>query len=218
MRLWHKLLLAQIPVLILFGWVYRIQELRIERGAELVDDLRTQETITPDGSLNVTQGEWHQDDPSRLPPPVVSTILPTPTAIPTYERPDPVMYMARLSFYWPDLGAPMNCHPANWNDETNQCETTLFDGRIREHWTNWINTGVACPIELPLGTKIIIHAKEYPNVYVCVDRGSAITALPDGSIRIDLLQPDPIWVQDGDVIRDEYSPSGSFLVAIEVIE
>ena len=218
MRLWQKLLLAQIPLLILFGWVYRTQELRIERGAGLVDDLRTQEAVMLDGSLNITQGEWHRDDQSRLPSPLVNTVMPTPSAIPTHSRPDPVMYMARLSYYNPDLGAPMNCHPANWNEQTNQCDTTLFDGRIREHWTHWLNTGIACPIEFKLGTKIIIHAKEYPNVYTCVDRGSAITALPDGSLRIDLLQREPIWIKDGDVIRDYWSPSGSYLVAIEVVD
>ena len=70
MRLWQKLLLAQIPLLILLGWVYRTQELRIERGAELVDDLRTQEAVMLDGSLNITQGEWHRDDQSRLPSPL----------------------------------------------------------------------------------------------------------------------------------------------------
>jgi hypothetical protein len=77
---------------------------------------------------------------------------------------------AHLSFYWPPFGQ-INCdyeceHIANGDD-----------------WKTWVNKGLACPSEYPLGTVFLVMGKEWQ----CVDRGDAIVKNSDGSIWLDLL-------------------------------
>jgi hypothetical protein len=54
-----------------------------------------------------------------------------------------------------------------------------------------------------------------------VDRGGAIQRLPEafgGHIFIDLLQESPPFIPNGTIVRDYFSPSGAYVVTVEVIE
>ena len=138
-----------------------------------------------------------------------------PTPEPTAEPP----LQARLSYYWPPNLGP-NCHPDNVVD--GQCTSWLTDGHRWHHWSWWHEkyATVACPSEFPLGTKFYIPALK--NTYLCIDRGGAVYTIEyDGSVMLDILQRDPIWVPDGEgvgIVRDKFSPAGSYIVDFVIVE
>ena len=154
--------------------------------------------------------------PTSLPPPTVSTVLPEPTEVVIEvvdtATPEEEIYRVRLSHYWPPLGPP-NCHEVNWNNGV--CTALLTDGQIWEHWSYWSGVGTACPKEFKKGTKFSIKGF---GIYTCIDRGGAITELPDGTFFLDLLTPEQPYVNGGEVIRDEYSPSGSYVVEATIVD
>jgi len=137
-----------------------------------------------------------------------STALPTataelqPTVTDTAEHEGERIWV-RLSHYWPPL-LGVNCHPANVHN--GKCYASLY-GR---EWQEWVGVGLACPMEWPLGTEW--HIPALGKTFVCVDRGGAIQSLEDGSLFVDLLQPDIPYVHNGTIVRDQYSPSGAYLV------
>ena len=65
-------------------------------------------------------------------------------------------------------------------------------------------------MEWPLGTEW--HIPALGKTFICVDRGGAIQSLEDGSVFVDLLQPDIPYVHNGNIVRDQYSTSGAYLV------
>ena len=137
---------------------------------------------------------------------VIMGPTPTPTPLPTpakeYQR-------ARLSHYDPSLGPP-SCHKDNWTG--GQCHSRI--NNFKDHWSQWWNLGVACPLEYPIGTVFLIP---HYGKRVCVDRGGAINRLPhDGTIYLDLMQADYPYIPGGETIRDKYSPSSAYVVTVEV--
>ncbi len=142
-------------------------------------------------------------------------VPPTPTVQPTTEP----QLRARLSYYWPPNLGP-NCHPDNVVD--GQCTSWLTDGKRWHHWSWWHEryATVACPRDWKLGTKFYIPALK--NTYLCIDRGGAVYTIEyDGSVRLDILQRDPIWVPDGEgvaIVRDRFSPAGSYIVDVVVVQ
>jgi len=138
----------------------------------------------------------------------VPTALPTvvPTVIPT-ATPSVRVVAVRLSWYDPALLGP-NCHPANVHN--GKCHASLY-GR---EWQEWVGIGLACPADFPLGSDWYI--KELGKTFKCVDRGGAITQLPDGSYFVDLLRETPVYVHNGHVVVDKWSPSGHYLASAEV--
>ena len=148
---------------------------------------------------------------ATLPPPNVSTVIvPTATTMPTVTS-APVL-RARLSHYWPQWGPP-NCHSANWDG--NKCEALLTDGKQWQHWSYWTGRGTACPREFERGT--VFRIPDFGD-FICIDRGGAINMLPDGTFFLDLLTTTQPYVAGGTVIRDEFSPSGSYVVIVTVVK
>jgi len=160
-------------------------------------------------------GEVAQPVVEALPDPYIDVQMNTPVP-PTPEPTAEPQLRARLSYYWPpNLG--YNCHPDNVVD--GQCTSWLTDGQRWHHWSWWHEryATVACPREYPLGTKFYIPALK--NTYLCIDRGGAVYTLEyDGSVRLDILQRDPIWVPDGEVVRDKFSPAGSYIVDFVIVQ
>ena len=149
-----------------------------------------------------------------LPDSEIVIIKPTSTALPTATaEPEPTVtataehegqrVQVRLSHYWPPL-LGVNCHPANVH--SGQCHARLYG----KEWQEWVGVGLACPMEWPLGTEW--HIPALGKTFICVDRGGAIQSLEDGSVFVDLLQPDIPYVHNGTVVRDQHSPSGAYLV------
>lgn len=57
-------------------------------------------------------------------------------------------------------------------------------------WQDWMEYAIACPFELPFGTKIIVEGK---REWMCMDRGGAI--VKEGDVYwIDQLTPYPEYV------------------------
>ena len=146
----------------------------------------------------------------------------TNTAVPIPPTPEPTVepqLRARLSYYWPPNLGP-NCHPDNIVD--GECTSWLTDGTRWHPWSWWHEkyATVACPSDWKLGTRFYIPALQ--KTYICIDRGGAISILPDNTFFLDILQSEPPWVQDGvdgnSIVRDEYSPSGSYVVDVIIVE
>lgn len=53
-----------------------------------------------------------------------------------------------------------------------------------ERWQDWIGVAAACPKEFPFWTVVVLPGGEK---FVCLDRGSAIITMYDGSVWLDLL-------------------------------
>ena len=156
---------------------------------------------------------------ATLLPPAVSTVVaptatattaPTPTPTPTAEP----ELRARLSHYWPAWGPP-SCG-STW-DGVN-CNALLSDGETWEHWSYFAEWGMACPIQYELGTKFKIEGFG-TGVWTCVDRGGAISVLPDGTFFLDLMSREQPYIPPGEaeVIYDDYSPSGSYVVTVKIM-
>lgn len=101
------------------------------------------------------------------------------------------------SWYWPPLGG-INCDTdANGQPE---CEYVANGDSFRD----WIGRGVACPAEIPLGSRIFI--RQVNQSFRCIDRGGAIVF--DGNrFWIDVLTDTPglNWHDPIDLI---ISPAG----------
>jgi len=121
----------------------------------------------------------------------------------------------RLSYYNPALGGT-NCHPANWVAAHNGMQGVCKSLLLGEPWSTWLNIGAACPMSIPLRSRIYIE--ELNKSFYCVDRGGAIQDLPDGSKFIDLLQKSAAWYPDAVIVTDRYCPSGCFLANGYVLE
>ena len=192
--MWHRIAEAEVEVLEQDILVYNLEQ--------------SQEITVLEGSKII-----RVDVPPTLPPPTVSTVL-APTSTPIQEPTiEPQLY-ARLSHYWPALGGT-NCHPANWNGT--ECTTLLTDGKQWQHWYYWATNinATACPREFKLGT---VFAIEGFGEYTCIDRGGAINILPDATFYLDLLTPDQPYVHKGDIVRDKFSPSGSWVVRVSIVD
>ena len=163
---------------------------------------------------------------ATLLPPAVSTVVaptatattaPTPTPTPTAEP----ELRARLSHYWPAWGPP-SCG-STW-DGIN-CNALLSDGEVYENWSYFAEWGMACPIQYELGTKFKIEGFG-TGVWTCVDRGGAISVLPDigdgngPTFFLDLMSREQPYIPPGEaeVIYDDYSPSGSYVVTVTIME
>lgn len=98
---------------------------------------------------------------------------PYPSAIVKLDFDYPTIGTARYSYYWPPLGG----------DNTAGDYDTMASGH---RWLDYVGVAVACPLEFPLGTRFITEFGDYQ----CLDRGSAITWLSDGSFWLDFLEPE----------------------------
>ena len=85
--------------------------------------------------------------------------------------------LVKVSHYDPSLGG-VNCA---WY-ENGVCRSLLANG---EMWQNYYfsNDTIACPMELPFGTRIMLDE----NIYTCRDRGGAIIVTQEGHYWIDIL-------------------------------
>ena len=122
-----------------------------------------------------SSGAWQQPEEVEDLPTEVSKGGPveTPTPTPT----DETNIIVKVSHYNPELGG-VNC----LTFKNGKCISKLANG---EDWEKYITTKnvIACPKELPLGTKI----KVLGRVWICKDRGSKITKTEDGRYWIDML-------------------------------
>lgn len=85
--------------------------------------------------------------------------------------------MVKISHYDPSLGGT-NCAWFHNGD----CLSNMANG---ESWKLYYgnNNTIACPIELPFGTRIMLDE----NIYTCRDRGGAIIVTQEGHYWIDIL-------------------------------
>ena len=148
----------------------------------------------------------HKETATSLPEPV-ETIPYTATAIPMATP----KLRARLSHYWPAWGPP-NCHSANWSNGV--CAAALYDGSRFREWQEYVEIGLACPIEFKLGTEFNIPGF---GQYICVDRGGSINVLPDGTFFLDLLTTEQPYIKGGEIITDSFSPAGAYVVTVTII-
>ena len=70
--------------------------------------------------------------------------------------------MVKISHYNPALGG-VNC--LSFID--GECVSRMANG---ERWQDWMDKAIACPVEIPFETKIMIG----DEVWICKDRGGAI--------------------------------------------
>jgi len=150
-----------------------------------------------------------------LPNPYIDVQINTPLPIPTpTAEPEVVDLRARLSHYYPAWGGA-NCHPANWNGT--ECTALLTNGQAGywQHWSYYEDWGTACPREFKLGTRFSIEGF---GTWTCVDRGGAIQMLPDGTFFLDLLTKEQPYVRGGEVVRDKFSPAGSYVVTVTLLD
>ena len=82
----------------------------------------------------------------------------------------------RVSHYWPSLGG-VNC--AVFVD--GECVSKMANG---QPWQDHVEKAIACPRELPFGTKIEVLGETWE----CMDRGGAIKKIGD-TYWIDMLTP-----------------------------
>jgi len=218
--MWHekKWYMLFAVVAIGFGvWTFRIIHNKLtQQESNIIELEHDMPVISPDGQRvyvvlagsRVTMGEATLANP-YIDIQYDTPVPPTPTVVPTATA---EVLMARLSHYYPNWGGT-NCHPANWNGT--ECTALLTDGKQWQHWSYWEGWGTACPREFQLGTKFNV-----PNfgVYTCIDRGGAINILEeDGTFFLDLLTKDQPYISGGEVVRDKYSPAGSFLIEVQVV-
>lgn len=99
-------------------------------------------------------------------------IMPTPDLTPHGQK-----IVVKISHYDPNLGG-VNC--ASWYD--GGCMAHMANG---EPWQDYFeeNNTIACPFELPFGTRINFGG----DSYTCRDRGGAIVITTEGYYWIDIL-------------------------------
>ncbi|MBI5954434.1 MAG: hypothetical protein HY865_22485 [Chloroflexi bacterium] len=129
-------------------------------------------------------------------------VVPSPTAAPeeTTEDDRPIksgiewelskQVKVKVSNYWPEYGG-INC--LTFKD--GKCVSKMANG---ETWESGVNTAIACPKELKLGTQINILGK----VWTCKDRGSMIVKTKDDEYWVDMLTKKPV-VNYGKVVTGE---------------
>lgn len=140
-----------------------------------------QATITPTvtASATITPQPWYENyTPPELKPAQGSTGY---------------IQRARISYYWPPLGG-INCDVTP--DGMQECEQMATGYYVRDY----VGRALACPPEFPDGTQFEILG----TLWICLDRGGAITRNEDGSIWLDLLYPympfDIPWGSEIDVL------------------
>ena len=202
----HTAKLLAVSMLLVIGMVGAVTSIRAKAAKRLpkpsviVEEMMiAKSTNGEDYYLILPDSEIVIVKPTSTPLP---TVVPTSEPAPTVE-PNEGLVMVRLSHYWPPLLGP-NCHPANVH--AGQCHASLYG----KEWQEWAGVGLACPVEFPLGSEWYIPA--LGKAFICVDRGGAILALDDGSVFVDLLQPDVPYVHNGTIVQDMHSPSGAYLV------
>ena len=219
--MWHEkkwYMLIAVVAIASGVWTFRIIHNKLtQQESNIIEVEYDMPVISPDGQRvyvvlagsRVTMGE------ATLPNPYIdiqhdTPVPPTPTVVPTAKA---EVLVARLSHYYPDWGGN-NCHPANWNGT--RCTALLTDGQAGhwQHWSYYENWGTACPREFKLGTRFSIEGF---GTWTCVDRGGAIEMLPDCTFFLDLLTKDQPYISGGEVVRDKYSPAGSFLIEVQVV-
>ena len=99
--------------------------------------------------------------------------------------PNHVPVQARITYYNPSLGG-VNC----WQFVKGQCVSKTKSGA---KWQDWFGRGLACPKEIPFGTRFWIRNQ----VWTCVDRGGRIYIESNGVIRLDLLTDTHPWAGRG---------------------
>ena len=122
---------------------------------------------------------------------VLAESMQTQTPYPTYTPyPTPTVMKGRsydaigiYSWYWPPLGG-VNC--SQHGDGSSKC-SHVANGDL---YTNWVDVGCACPVNLPFGTNIYIQ--ELGISLICVDRGGLIFMDNDYSYWIDHLVDSPL--------------------------
>ena len=90
--------------------------------------------------------------------------------------------MVKVSYYNPALGGT-NCS----NFVEGVCISNMASGYP---WQDYMEYAIACPSELPFGTKIIV---ENQREWICMDRGGAIV-VEDGVYWIDQLTANPEYI------------------------
>ena len=98
----------------------------------------------------------------------------------------------RYSNYTPWTGGP-NCS----NFVNGECVSRMASG---ERWQDWMERAVACPPEMPFGTRV----KAFGTIWTCLDRGGAIQYI-DGIPYVDFLTANP-QVSFGSIIEVEVMP------------
>jgi hypothetical protein len=127
-----------------------------------------------------------------IPEEKVSIMAPTIT-------PQPVKWL--YSYYWPDLGG-VNC--SQHLDDSGSCAALMASGKP---WRAWVDRGVACPSEYPLGTRFrVLSPLQLYGEWTCVDRGGAIVC-KDGACYLDFLHEPPQRVDWNSEITLEIIPS-----------
>ncbi len=107
----------------------------------------------------------------------IATPEPTGEPISADATPHGKQIVVKISHYNPNLGG-VNC--ATFED--GGCLSKMSNG---EHWQDYFksNDTIACPFELPFGTRIDFDG----NSYTCRDRGGAIVITEEGYYWIDIL-------------------------------
>lgn len=119
-----------------------------------------------------------------------------------------VMVLAALSQVQPSVKASKNSNNENAQEDeepsiylTVLAEFTYYDPSLCDtqpincmgdpDWTaggyyvpDWYEVGVACPVEIPMGT--VIRSEDHGDL-ICIDRGGSINITDDGVFRLDLL-------------------------------
>lgn len=108
------------------------------------------------------------------------SFIPEPTKKPNKEsnkEEKGTSIIVKISHYNPNLGGT-NCARFIGGE----CLSKLSNGeRWQDYWNE--NNTIACPFELPFGTKIMLDGNEY----ICRDRGGGIYITPEGYYWIDIL-------------------------------
>ena len=99
--------------------------------------------------------------------------------------------IVKVSHYWPDLGG-VNC----FNFKNGKCVSRMADG---EKWQSQVGLAIACPKELPFGTRIRIGDR----IWTCKDRGSAIVKV-DNTYWVDQLTPEALYPYGQEVEAELY--------------
>ena len=103
---------------------------------------------------------------------------PEPTLVVTPDTtPHGTLIVVKISHYNPSLGGPNCARFVN-----GECLSKMSNG---ERWQDYMgnNDTIACPVELPFGTKINFGG----DVFTCRDRGGGIVITSEGYYWIEIL-------------------------------
>ncbi len=137
---------------------------------------QTINTPTP-GAISAFPVQANTPIPTKTLEPTTSPVGPTAETLETtYE-----VINGKYSWYYPPMGG-YNCDEVDGKPE---CEH-LANGDL---YTSWLDTGIACPVDYPLGS--VAYVRELDKFYTCVDRGSLITCDDDNICWFDFLTAKP---------------------------